>query len=158
MTTGMSAVENRQRDRLTNSQASQFVAADVKGGDFLGINLDARNAHSLMDRADRTQPEGTRWNMRLKAVSAEDGAATSDVIKGRFLGAMVSAADPFAFDPNQKGIERGDEDEMDVDPTVQKPSAEEQMEEERRRDGARDPNYEPGKKEYTRRASHYDDV
>lgn len=149
---GMLAVENRQRDRLTHSRASQYEAADVKSGDFLGMNLKPGSVHSLMARADRTQPEGTRYNVRIKAVSAEDGAASSEVIKGRFCGAMLSTADPFAFDPDQDG--------MEVDPPPQsspspRRTADETMRQQHQKDAAQESNYQQGSSTFIRDPNMY---
>lgn len=81
---GMYAVDNRHRQRPSDSQASQYETAHDNTGGYLGINLEVRNIHSFVDRVVRTQPQGTRWDVRLlQAVSMEDGAASSDNIKRR---------------------------------------------------------------------------
>lgn len=134
--------KRHQSDRLMLSQATQYEAADVESGVFLGVNLDARSVNALMARVDSSQPEGTRYDVQIKvvsgeeadfiseavrerflgsmvgnttqpegtsrnvpaqAVSMEDGPASSEIIKGRFL--SVPEGDPFAFDPDQEGME-----------------------------------------------------
>lgn len=152
---GLVAVDNRQRDRLMHSRASQYEAADVKSGDFVGINLEARNVHSLVARAHRTQPEGTRYNVRVKAVRSEDGPASSEVAKRQLYGAMLSTADPFAFDPDQEDeVEKGDKMETDEAQSPHR-GADEEMNQQRQRDAARDPNYQQGGSQYVREGDMY---
>lgn len=130
---GILAVEGSQRDRLMQSQAKQYEAADIEAGSFLGINLTARNAQSLLARADRTQPSGTTYNVRFQRVSKEDGAASSDEIKYRFLTSLVAPADPFAFDQSLAG-------RMEVDdPPIS--SADKAMEAQMRKDAAEGMDY-----------------
>lgn len=154
---GLSAVVNNQRSRLEHSRASQYEAADVKSGDFVGINLEARNVHSLVARAHRTQPEGTRYHVRIKAVKAEDGLASSEAAKQILYGAMVSTADPFAFDPNQED-EAEKSGEMDIDQSPSR-SADGEMARERQRDAAEDPDYQGGgASRYSRHPEYYQDA
>ncbi|KAJ0108302.1 hypothetical protein J7T55_005279 [Diaporthe amygdali] len=58
---------------------------------------------SVMPRVARTQPQGTRHDVRIKA-RAEEGAASNEVIKERFMGALVTPHDPFALDENQDNL------------------------------------------------------
>ncbi|KAG6357331.1 hypothetical protein INS49_015209 [Diaporthe citri] len=153
---GLHAVENRQRDRLMHSRALQYEAADVKAADFVGMNLEARNVHSLMARADRTQPQGTRYNVRIKAVRPERGLASSEAAKQQLFDAMLSAADPFEFDPDQKD-EVPKAEVMEVDRSPRR-SADREMEEERRNDAAEDPNYQQSGSNYGRRPDYYYDA
>lgn len=153
---GLSAVVNHQRERLAQSQALQYEAADVNAGAFLGINLDARNVHSLVDRVQRTQPEGTRYNMLLKAVKPERGLASSEAAKQKFYGAMLSTADPFEFDPDQKDeVPKADEVEADKS---RRRKADERMDRERQKDSAENPNYEETGSRFVRKAEYYEDA
>jgi hypothetical protein len=142
---GALAVEGGQRRRLELSQARQYEAADVKEGNFVGINLDARNAHSMLSRADRTQPQGTRWNVRLQAVSPADAAASSEVIKGRFLGALVTKGDPFKPFPDE---DEEMEDEKDSTPN-------ETMLQQHREENAHDMNREDAADRPKKRPAHF---
>lgn len=144
---GFLAVESHQMDRLMDSQATQYEAADVEHGVFVGANLDPRNIHSLIARAERTQPEGTRYEVQIEAVS-EDSPSTSEDIKERFLGALVESNDRVAVDQ--------DHDDTEVNPPTT--SADEAMDQERRRDAAGDTNYEKGDQEMVRRLAYYRDA
>ncbi|KAK2596032.1 hypothetical protein N8I77_013540 [Diaporthe amygdali] len=52
---------------------------------------------SAMPRVARTQPQGDRHDVRIKG-RPKEGAASNEVIKERFLGALVTPHDPFALD------------------------------------------------------------
>lgn len=126
---GLLAVESHQVERLMDSQATQYEAADVEKGVFVGANIDPRNLHSLIARVERTQPEGTRYNVQIEAVS-EDSTSTSEDIKERFLGALA----------------------------VPRASDDEPMSQERRRDAAGDTVDEEGDQKMDRRLAHYRDA
>lgn len=151
---GLVAVENDQRDRLVNSRASQFEAADPRSGDFVGINLEPRNVHSLVARAHRTQPEGTRYNVLMRAVRAEDGLISSEAAKQQLYDAMVSTADPFAFEksPEVETVqdEATEDTRMEGDDGSPHRTADENMARERQRDAAQNPNYEQSGSRYSR--------
>lgn len=152
--TALSAVENNQRERLVKSKSSQYEAADVKSGSFLGINLEARNVHSLVARAHRSQPEGTRYNVLLRAVRAEDGLISSEAAKQQLYSAMVSTADPFAFEKSQEDETVEDkatgDTHMEGNDGSPRRTADENMARERQRDAAQNPNYEQSGSRYHR--------
>lgn len=156
---GLVAVENNQRDRLVNSTASQFEAADPRSGDFVGINLEARNVHSLVARAHRTQPEGTRYNVLMRAVKVEDGLISSEAAKQQLYGAMVSTADPFAFEKDEEDEtvedKATDDVRMEDDHGSPRRTADEEMARERQRDAAQNPNYEATGSRYHRDKEYY---
>lgn len=131
-----------------DSQASQYEAADIEKGVFVGANLDARNIHSLIARAERTQPEGTRWDVQIEVV-AEDSPSTSEDIKESFLRSLV--------DPNGRVASDRAHDESEARrPRV---SADEAMDQQRRRDAAGENSYyEEGSPRMVRRLAHYRDA
>lgn len=131
-----------------DSRASQYEAADIEKGVFVGANLDARNVDSLIARADRTQPEGTRYNVRIEVVS-EGSSSISEDIKEGFLGALVAPEDRGAFDRAH--------DFTEVSPP--RVSADEAMEQERRADAAGGTSiYEEGNQHMVRRLAYYRDA
>lgn len=134
-------------DRLMDSQATQYEAADVEKGAFVGANLDPRNVHSLIARAGRTLPEGTRYNVQIEVVS-EDSPSTSEDIKESFLGALVVPKDGVAFD-------RAHDDTEGNPPRA---SSGEQTDQERRRKAAGDRIYEEGDRKMVRRLAYYRDA
>lgn len=101
---GLSAVENNQKKRLVQSKSSQDEATDVKLGPFAGINLEARNV----------QPERTRYNVLMRAMSIQDGLISSEAAKQKLYDAMVSTADPFAFEKDQEDETVEDEATDDI--------------------------------------------
>lgn len=90
------------------SRAVSHRVAIPDSGKFGTPTVDRRGAHSYVDRVFDSLPHGHRASCKVTGVSPEDAAATSEVIKGRFLGALVTG-DPFKLIPP----EERDDDEME---------------------------------------------
>lgn len=103
---GKFAVDGYQRDRLMRSDAQAFEGADVKTGKFVGCGLNERALHSLVSRGARTQPPGSTYDIVLQRRDTEDGPVSSEVVRDRFLSALIAPGDPFAYNANMNRIDR----------------------------------------------------